>query len=188
MDPAIFQLGQPVLGICYGQQLMAHLLGGEVRKGDKGEYGLRHAGTGRRQPTRCSPGSPAAAGLDEPSRRGGRAARKASRSRAAPAPAPWPPSPLRRAALRRAVPPEVVHTTRGKEYLSNFVFRVCGCVQDWDPRHRVPLLEQEIRECVGDAQRLLFRQRRRRFHASPSRFARARWAPIACAACTSIPA
>ena len=29
-----------MLGICYGQQLMAHLLGGEVRKGDKGEYGL----------------------------------------------------------------------------------------------------------------------------------------------------
>ena len=40
VDPAIFSLGVPVLGICYGQQLMAHLLGGEVRKGDKGEYGL----------------------------------------------------------------------------------------------------------------------------------------------------
>ncbi len=32
--------GQPVLGICYGQQLMAHLLGGEVLQGEKGEYGL----------------------------------------------------------------------------------------------------------------------------------------------------
>ena len=40
VDPAIFSLGIPVLGICYGQQLMAHLLGGEVRKGVKGEYGL----------------------------------------------------------------------------------------------------------------------------------------------------
>ena len=46
--------------------------------------------------------------------------------------------------------PEVVHTTRGKEYLANFVFRVCGCAPDWDPRHRVPMIEQEIRECVGD--------------------------------------
>jgi GMP synthase (glutamine-hydrolysing) len=45
--------------------------------------------------------------------------------------------------------PEVVHTTRGKEFLSNFVFRVCGCVPDWDPRHRVPLIEQEIRDSVG---------------------------------------
>jgi len=29
--------------------------------------------------------------------------------------------------------PEVVHTERGREYLANFVFRVCGCRQDWDP-------------------------------------------------------
>src|SRR5579871_5961314 len=40
VDPAIFAGGQPVLGICYGQQLMAHLLGGEVKRGVKGEYGL----------------------------------------------------------------------------------------------------------------------------------------------------
>jgi GMP synthase (glutamine-hydrolysing) len=46
--------------------------------------------------------------------------------------------------------PEVVHTQRGREYLNNFVFGVCECRKDWDPRHRIPLLEQEIRECVGD--------------------------------------
>src|SRR3954453_19600930 len=40
VDAAIFTGGQPVLGICYGQQLMAHLLGGQVRKNDRGEYGL----------------------------------------------------------------------------------------------------------------------------------------------------
>jgi GMP synthase (glutamine-hydrolysing) len=45
--------------------------------------------------------------------------------------------------------PEVVHTVRGKEFLSNFVFRVCGCEKDWDPRHRVPAIEQEIRDLVG---------------------------------------
>jgi GMP synthase (glutamine-hydrolysing) len=45
--------------------------------------------------------------------------------------------------------PEVAHTERGLEYLSNFLFRVCGCHTDWDPRHRAPLIEQEIRECVG---------------------------------------
>jgi GMP synthase (glutamine-hydrolysing) len=45
--------------------------------------------------------------------------------------------------------PEVVHTARGRDYLSNFVFRVCQCRQDWDPRGRVPQIEREIRECVG---------------------------------------
>ena len=45
--------------------------------------------------------------------------------------------------------PEVVHTTRGKEYLHNFVFRVCECLPDWDPRHRVQMIEQEIREAAG---------------------------------------
>jgi GMP synthase (glutamine-hydrolysing) len=45
--------------------------------------------------------------------------------------------------------PEVVHTERGREYLANFVLRVCGCQKDWDPRHRAPLLEQEIRDAVG---------------------------------------
>jgi GMP synthase (glutamine-hydrolysing) len=44
---------------------------------------------------------------------------------------------------------EVVHTKRGKEYLANFAFGVCRCVKDWDVRHRAPLLEQEIRDCVG---------------------------------------
>lgn len=39
VDENIFELGLPVLGICYGHQLMAHLLGGEVTKGTKGEYG-----------------------------------------------------------------------------------------------------------------------------------------------------
>src|SRR5260370_3064097 len=40
VDPEIFAHGQPVLGICYGQQLMAHLLGGRVTPGERGEYGL----------------------------------------------------------------------------------------------------------------------------------------------------
>src|SRR5438477_4721707 len=40
IDPRLLHIGTPVLGICYGQQLMAHLLGGEVQKGERGEYGF----------------------------------------------------------------------------------------------------------------------------------------------------
>ncbi len=53
VDPAIFRSGQSVLGICYGQQLMAHLLGGDVRPGAKGEFGfatLELDGGGNRSP------------------------------------------------------------------------------------------------------------------------------------------
>ena len=43
IDPALLTSGIPVLGICYGQQLMAHLLGGHVRKGRPGRVWLRAA-------------------------------------------------------------------------------------------------------------------------------------------------
>ena len=149
VDPAIFALGVPVLGICYGQQLMAHLLGGEVRKGDKGEYGLAtlelessgdamFAGLGGTQQVWMSHRD-VVGRLPEGFHVVGRTPTCAVAAIAAPE--------RRFFAVQYHL--EVVHTTRGKEYLANFLFRVCGCVKDWDPRHRVPLLEQEIRECVG---------------------------------------
>ena len=39
LDPAVYDLGIPILGICYGAQLIAHQLGGEVGRGSRGEYG-----------------------------------------------------------------------------------------------------------------------------------------------------
>jgi GMP synthase (glutamine-hydrolysing) len=52
--------------------------------------------------------------------------------------------------------PEVVHTTNGRQILSNFVFDVCRCTPDWDPRRRLPSIEQEIRDCVGDRRVFFF--------------------------------
>jgi GMP synthase (glutamine-hydrolysing) len=46
--------------------------------------------------------------------------------------------------------PEVVHTRHGRRILSNFLFDICGCGRDWDPRHRTALVEQRIREVTGD--------------------------------------
>jgi GMP synthase (glutamine-hydrolysing) len=149
VDPAIFRSGQAVLGICYGQQLIAHLLGGEVRGGEKGEYGLATLELDEC----CDPFFGGMAGRQQiwMSHRDsvrelpagfsvvGRTETCAVAAIAAPG----------RRLYGVQFHPEVVHTARGQEYLSNFVFRVCGCVKDWDPRHRVPMIEQEIRQCAG---------------------------------------
>lgn len=149
VDPAIFEFGQPVLGICYGLQLMAHLLGGQVRKNEKGEYGLATLDLDE-TPDPLFGGLAGAQQIWMSHRDSvgalpvgfsvvGRTATCAVAAIAAP----------QRKLYGVQFHPEVVHTTRGREYLSNFVFRVCECLKDWDPRHRVPLIEQEIREAAG---------------------------------------
>lgn len=151
VDPAIFRNDQAVLGICYGQQLMAHLLGGVVQKGERGEFGLAtlelnggaksplFSGLPERQQvwmshrdlvTELPPGFSNA----------GATSTCAVAAMASPA----------RSLYSVQFHPEVVHTTEGKRILSKFVFDVCGCVQDWDPRNRIPLIEDEIRATVGD--------------------------------------
>jgi GMP synthase (glutamine-hydrolysing) len=149
VDPAIFARRQPVLGICYGQQLMAHLLGGHVRKGDKGEYGLAtleldvradplFAGLAGRQQIWMSHRD-AVAAVPEGFAVAGRTATCEVAAMAAP----------ERNLYAVQFHPEVVHTTRGRELLDNFVFRVCGCASDWDSQHRAALIEEEIREYAG---------------------------------------
>ncbi|HLK69904.1 MAG TPA: glutamine-hydrolyzing GMP synthase [Bryobacteraceae bacterium] len=149
VDPAIFSTGQPVLGICYGQQLMAHLLGGEVIPGEKGEYGLAtleldessdslFSGLSGRQQIWMSHRDVVGA-VPEGFSVIGRTDTCDVAAIAAP----------RRKLYGLQFHPEVVHTVRGMEFLSNFVFAVCECVKDWDPRHRVPAVEREIREAAG---------------------------------------
>jgi GMP synthase (glutamine-hydrolysing) len=148
-DPAIFSSGQGVLGICYGHQLMARLLGGTVTPGEKGEYGLAaleldeardplFAGVAGRQQIWMSHRDVVAApppGFTVV----GRTDTCAIAAMAAP----------ERKLYGLQFHPEVVHTERGREYLRNFVFAVCGCAPDWEPRGRVPMIEQEIRDAVG---------------------------------------
>jgi GMP synthase (glutamine-hydrolysing) A subunit len=150
VDPAIFDLSIPVLGICYGQQVMAHLLGGHVRKGDHGEYGLAtlqldagedamFAGVGGPQQVWMSHRD-----VVDRVPEGFRAAGSTATCEIAAM------ADARRNLYAVQYHLEVVHTPKGNQYLSNFVFDVCGCRKDWDPRNRLPVVEQEIRDCVGN--------------------------------------
>jgi GMP synthase (glutamine-hydrolysing) len=149
IDPAILSTDCAVLGICYGQQLMAYNLGGHVRKGNKGEYGLAvlhrdkpHAlfeglngdsqvwMNHRDQVESVPPGFETLAGTETCA-----IAAMAHRDR-----------PL----LSVQFHPEVVHTTEGSRILSNFVFGICGCKKDWNPKDRIGPLEEQIRDVARD--------------------------------------
>ncbi|MGH9657984.1 MAG: glutamine-hydrolyzing GMP synthase [Bryobacteraceae bacterium] len=149
VDPEIFHNGHGVLGICYGLHLMAQALGGDVRKGDKGEFGLAtleverpgglFAGLDARQQVWMSHRDTVMA-LPEGFSRLGSTDTCAFAAMAEPA----------RKLYAVQFHPEVVHTVHGKQVLSNFLFSICGCERDWNPVHRIGQMEDEIRRAAGD--------------------------------------
>ena len=153
VDKALFELGIPVLGICYGQQLMMHLLGGQCRKAETREYGkiqLTHGASplfeGVPETSVCwmshgveverlAPGFTAIAHTDG----------------------------CQNAAVCCAEKnlygvqfhPEVLHTEYGKEILQNFLYRICGFRPEWS---MASYLEDAVAECrrqIGDGRVLL---------------------------------
>jgi GMP synthase (glutamine-hydrolysing) len=148
-DPAIFQLDLPILGICYGVQLFGHFLGGKVEPGQKREYG-RGALT-IRDPS-CDLFRKLPTTLQVWNSHGDRLTRlpKGFRPVAVSDNAPY--AAIEHRARRfygLQFHPEVAHTPRGKEILSNFVHQVCGCGRGWTMRHYVDRAVEEIRAQVG---------------------------------------
>jgi GMP synthase (glutamine-hydrolysing) len=149
VDRGIFDLDVPVLGICYGHQLMAHLLGGLVERGEKGEYGLailEHreqdallAGLPERHQVWMSHRDTVA--VMPP---GFRLLASTATCRVA---AMGDPA---RRFYGVQFHPEVVHTLFGRQILENFLFAICGCRKDWNPRGRVAELEAAIRRAAGE--------------------------------------
>ena len=147
-DPGIFSLGIPVLGICYGMQLMTKQLGGKVERSEKREYGRAamalddvsdlFAGFTDRTEVWMSHGDriedmpqgfetishtehcPTAAMKDDERRFYG-----------------------------VQFHPEVVHTPRGDEMLGNFLFTVCGCLPSWTMAGFIESAIADIRRKVG---------------------------------------
>src|SRR3989442_9762007 len=148
IDPAILDGTLPVLGVCYGMQLMAHVLGGDVVAEGKREDGPA--------PIEIPDPGGIFEGLGKAERAWmshGDTVRTPPAGFATLARTPTVPvSAMTDGRTRYAVQfhPEVAHTPRGAEILRNFLHRVCGCAGDWTPASFVQEAIQEIRATVGD--------------------------------------
>jgi len=148
-DEAIFTLGLPVLCICYGVQLLAHYLGGKVEPGQKREYGK---GTLIIKDRSCPLFVTLPVKLQVWNSHGDRLTK-------------LPPGFKSVAATENSdyaviehhekqffglqFHPEVAHTPRGSEIISNFVHHICGCGREWTMHNYVDQAVAEIRAQVG---------------------------------------
>lgn len=148
IDPAILTAAVPVLGICYGHQLIAKHLGGTVEKGERGEYGLARLTVTAEDPlwtgvtdsqiwmshfdtVSCAPPGFEIIASSEISG----VAAMSHRSRKL---------------FGLQFHPEVIHTQAGMRILDNFVFGICGAMRDWEPSSQAPVIEDQIRSAVKD--------------------------------------
>lgn len=150
----VFELGIPVLGLCYGAQLMAHVLGGHVTSPDSREYGK----TPTRFQTDCAlfQGLPAEADtwmshtdyIDAlPEGFVGTASTAATPYAAMHHP--------QKRLYGMQFHPEVLHTQNGTEMLRNFVFGICGAAGSWTMADYAQAMIAAIREQVGTGKVLL---------------------------------
>ncbi len=147
-DPGIFQLGIPILGICYGLQLIAHHLGGRVEKAPEREYGfaslhiIDRSGllSGLKEKTQVWMSHGDRLEAIPP---GFAVTGRTSNSRAAVI------ENHERKIYGVQFHPEVAHTREGKKLLGNFLFRLAGLRADWNMSSFIRDKVREIREQVG---------------------------------------
>src|SRR5262245_40699550 len=146
-DPRLLELGVPVLGICYGMQLLAQHLGGSVEAATVREFGsatMGHeetplfAGLAASETVWMNHGDSVRA-LPPGFTVIGRTAGCAHAAIQDPS----------RHLYGLQFHPEVAHTPRGEQVLANFVLHLCGCRGDSTPENLAPELQQDIRERVG---------------------------------------
>ncbi len=148
VDPKLFELGVPVLGICYGIQLMAHHLGGKVEHSVHREYGH-----GKLEVDVTCPlfaGLPKT--LDVWNSHGDRITKLPTGFRRVGKTAGSPSAVIEHAKKQfygLQFHPEVGHTPRGKDILKNFLFKICKCSKDWTMGSFVEHACEEIRRQVG---------------------------------------
>lgn len=149
VDPAIYDLGVPILGICYGMQLMAHQLEGKVERASKREYGKAEVdfadhcklvkGLDKQQTVWMSHSDlvvepPAGFVVD------------ASTEHAPVAAMSHPDKNMFAVQFH----PEVRHSVYGNDMIHNFLYHVCGCQGDWSMESFIEDTIRDIRNQVGD--------------------------------------
>lgn len=154
IDPEIFNLGVPVLGVCYGMQLMSQQLGGAVEPGIEREYGKTEMTT--------VPGNELFAGLPEKfivwMSHGDRVSKIPEGFQVSATSGNCPYAAIRNEAKRfYAIQfhPEVVHTQHGNQILGNFLFKICGCKADWKLSSWIEETVEKLKEQVGEEEVVL---------------------------------
>ena len=149
IDPEIFSWGVPVLGICYGSQLMMHLLGGHVCRAPEREYGKTEVfvNTESKLFTDVQPSTICWMSHNDYIEQAAPGFQITAHTANCPV-----------AAVENAEKglyavqfhPEVLHTAEGKKMLRNFVYNVCGCSGDWKMDSFVENNVKALRERIGE--------------------------------------
>ena len=155
IDPRVFELGIPILGICYGMQLMGFHLGGKVEHSDRREYGagalfLKDESGKRTGQCGLFDGLPDT--LDVWNSHGDKLTKLPCGFHAMGHTDNSPFAAIEHPGKRffgLQFHPEVAHTPRGKEVIQNFVYKVCGCKMDWTMGSFIDQTCEEIRRTVG---------------------------------------
>jgi len=153
-NPKIYEMRLPILGICYGLQAIVFQLGGNVLRADKREYG--------RAPVHLNESSDLFSGLGQNPTNcwmsHGDAARKLPddfASIGSSENSPFAAISNGRRIYAVQFHPEVSHTERGMEILSNFVFKICGCQGNWSSSSMIQDMVAEINSKVGKNEKVL---------------------------------
>jgi len=153
-DRAIFELGVPILGICYGLQIMGYFLGGKVAKGERREYGhgmLEMVGKSRLfkgLPKKLKVWNSHGDKLTQLPEGFHAVARTENSEYAAI-------ENTERRFYALQFHPEVFHSERGIDVIRNFLIGICGCKGDWSTENFIERKIEEIRETVGKSRVLL---------------------------------